>query len=114
MSACYGRLTGNRGEVTRTGSQTSGITATVQTWDGAITIRLQADGTYVITEHSPSNGAPHKFGGAVIAEGAIVGSPADAARPEKTTVAVKEDDHDDGTTTRLRKPEGAPKRRARR
>ena len=110
MSTCYGRLTGNRGSVTRAGSKTSGMTATVQTWDGAVTIRLQADGSYSITEHGASNHAPHKFGGKVIAEGALTNSPAAReARKPKQTEPVTNEGAD--TTTRLRQPENATSRK---
>lgn len=43
MSHFYGTLQGNRGEVTRTGSKNSGITAYSASWNGAIRVHVYAD-----------------------------------------------------------------------
>jgi hypothetical protein len=43
MSHFYGTLQGNRGEVTRTGSKNSGITAYSASWNGAIRVCVYAD-----------------------------------------------------------------------
>ena len=48
MSAVYGRLQGNRGEVTRGGSKDSGIESTLETWQGAIKTVLEADGSFYV------------------------------------------------------------------
>lgn len=46
MAALFGRLNGNRGEVTRLGSKDSGIKCTLQTWKGKVVLCLEADGTW--------------------------------------------------------------------
>ena len=48
MAALFGRLKGNRGEVTRLGSKASGIDSTLQTWEGKVTTRLEADGSFCV------------------------------------------------------------------
>ena len=40
MAHFYGYLTGGRGDVTRTGSRKSGITARLQTWTAKVRVRL--------------------------------------------------------------------------
>lgn len=47
MAALYGRLRGNRGAVTRTGSRS--IESTVETWQGIVRVHLTADGDYTVT-----------------------------------------------------------------
>lgn len=57
MAALYGRMQGNRGEVTRMGSANSGIESRLETWDGSIKTELTADGNYKVyigDKHSPS------------------------------------------------------------
>jgi hypothetical protein len=49
MAALYGRLQGNRGEATRTGSKDSGIQATLETWEGKVRVDLDADGKFVVS-----------------------------------------------------------------
>ncbi len=56
MAALYGRLQGDRKEVTRMGSKNSGISATLETWDGEIKTTLEADGSFTVTI-GPKNGA---------------------------------------------------------
>jgi hypothetical protein len=46
MASLYGRLRGNRGEVTRCGSKASGIHAILETWEGAIRVDLEAHGFF--------------------------------------------------------------------
>ncbi len=46
MSALYGRLRGNRGEVTRTAA--CEITATLETWEGKVCVTLWKDGAYMV------------------------------------------------------------------
>ena len=48
MAALYGRLQGNRGEVTRMGSPQSGIESTLETWDGEIRTELTAKGNFKV------------------------------------------------------------------
>lgn len=48
MAALFGRLKGNRGEVTRLGSGNSGITARLETWEGSVEIFLEADGHFSV------------------------------------------------------------------
>lgn len=48
MAALYGRMQGNRGEVTRMGSANSGIESTLETWDGQVRTELEADGSFVV------------------------------------------------------------------
>ena len=48
MAALIGYLKGTRGEVSRLGSKDSGIRARLETWDGAVTVNLAADGTYTV------------------------------------------------------------------
>jgi hypothetical protein len=43
MAAFYGYLSGNRGEVTRTGHPKSGINAHLKSWVHDVYIRLKAD-----------------------------------------------------------------------
>jgi hypothetical protein len=53
MAALYGRLRGERGEVTRTAGRE--ITATLQTWDGRVSVTLWKDGVFVV-EVAPLDG----------------------------------------------------------
>lgn len=56
MAALYGRLQGNRGEATRTGSKDSGITSQLETWEGSVRTELSADGefrVYMGDKHFP-------------------------------------------------------------
>lgn len=46
MAALYGRLQGERGQVTRTAHHN--ITATLETWEGKITVTLQCDGSFTV------------------------------------------------------------------
>lgn len=55
MAALRGTLQGNRGETSRLGSKASGITARLNTWNGAITVDLEADGSFRVFV-SPDNG----------------------------------------------------------
>jgi hypothetical protein len=48
MSAVYGRLQGNRGEVTRTGSASSGVSTSAETWRSSVKTRMDADGTATV------------------------------------------------------------------
>src|SRR5262249_13144506 len=45
MAHFYGRLQGSRGEATRCGTKSSGIAATVRSWDGNLTTILLHNGT---------------------------------------------------------------------
>jgi hypothetical protein len=71
MSHFYGTLKGARGEATRCGSASSGITATVASWSGAIRTMLYVDDAgnncYRVME-TPWHGAGQTR---VIAEGVI-------------------------------------------
>lgn len=69
MAAAYGRVTGPGTSATRTGTHASGITATVQTWDGALTLHLDTDGTWTLHQHAPERHAPHCRRGEPIATG---------------------------------------------
>jgi hypothetical protein len=67
MAAVIGYITGNRGMASRTGSKDSGITARLETWGGAITVHLDADGTYHVRES-----ADEKHGcGTIVHEGKV-------------------------------------------
>lgn len=46
MSALYGRLQGERKQVTRTAHQ--GITAQVETWQGIVRVEMTKDGSYSV------------------------------------------------------------------
>lgn len=46
MSALYGRLQGERGQVTRTAHHS--IAATLETWEGKVTVALQRDGSFIV------------------------------------------------------------------
>jgi len=48
MAALLGRLRGNRKEVTRLGSKGSGIQAKLETWEGSVESRLEANGDFTI------------------------------------------------------------------
>lgn len=48
MAALIGFLRGSRGEVSRLGSKSSGISARLQTWYGVVQVDLQVDGTFEI------------------------------------------------------------------
>lgn len=48
MAALYGRLQGNRGEATRTGSKASGIRTVAETWGSKVTVHLSHDGSCVV------------------------------------------------------------------
>lgn len=50
MAAVIGYLKGNRGETSRIGSKDSGIRARLETWRGAVTLTLAADGTWQVFE----------------------------------------------------------------
>ena len=65
MAALYGRMQGNRGEVTRMGSASSGIESKLETWHGAIRTVLEADGTFKVYTGSKT------YPGNLIAEGKI-------------------------------------------
>lgn len=45
MSEFYGRLQGGRGEVTRTGSKSSGIEAQAESWSSVVRVRMHSDET---------------------------------------------------------------------
>jgi hypothetical protein len=47
MAALYGRMKGNRGEVTRCGG--SIITSKLETWEGSIRTELEKDGSFRVT-----------------------------------------------------------------
>lgn len=47
MSALYGRVQGNRGEATRTG--TDRLTTSAETWNGSVRVDLRRDGSYVVS-----------------------------------------------------------------
>lgn len=53
MAPLYGRLRGERGEVTRTARRQ--LSATLQTWDGRVSVTLWADGTFIV-ETAPLDG----------------------------------------------------------
>lgn len=42
MSHFYGYIQGNRGEVTRCGTKSSGISALIKSWEHDVRVRLQA------------------------------------------------------------------------
>jgi len=48
MAALRGILVGNRGSVSRLGSKNSGICSTLNTWDGEIFTRLDANGDFIV------------------------------------------------------------------
>lgn len=48
MAALYGRLQGNRGQVTRVGSANSGIESRLETWQGEIRTTLEANGDFAV------------------------------------------------------------------
>ena len=57
MAALRGTMTGNRGPVSRLGSPQSGMSAQLETWDGAIRVTFEADGgfgVYIGTKHVPN------------------------------------------------------------
>jgi hypothetical protein len=63
MATLYGRLQGNRGEVTRTGSKH--IHAQVETWSGKVRVDLDADGNFEVTV------GPKGWGGRTVLKGNI-------------------------------------------
>jgi hypothetical protein len=71
MASLYGKLRGNRGETTRLGSKDSGIHAQLQTWGGAVRVRLEHDGECVVEVGHPTAGRWRTvWDGNVDAEGA--------------------------------------------
>jgi hypothetical protein len=48
MAAVYGRLQGNRGEVTRTGSSSSGVSTSAEMWRSSVKTMMEADGTATV------------------------------------------------------------------
>jgi hypothetical protein len=54
MAALYGRLQGDRGEVTRLGH--TEIQATLETWVGEVRVGLEANGDFVVTVGDKSGG----------------------------------------------------------
>lgn len=46
MSALYGRMQGERGQVTRTAHHN--ITVTLETWEGKISVNLRRDGSFTV------------------------------------------------------------------
>lgn len=56
MAALYGRLRGNRGEVTRMGSANSGIKSKLETWSGNVTTEVEANGDYVVYSSACKSG----------------------------------------------------------
>jgi hypothetical protein len=58
MAALYGRMKGNRGEVTRCGTKDSGIHSSLETWTGCIHTVLRGDGSYTVFV-SPKYGGPN-------------------------------------------------------
>lgn len=78
MATCYGRVTGPGSGATRTGNRASGITATVQTWDGALTLFLAASGEWTLYRHDPTPHGHHVYDSRrAIASGSV--NPANAA-----------------------------------
>lgn len=76
MAALYGVLHGGRGAAaTRTGTATSGIKSTLSTWDGQVTVELQADGTFTV--HTGSKGST----GSLVLEGNVNDGERDARMP---------------------------------
>jgi hypothetical protein len=65
MAALYGRLQGGRGEATRTGTKSSGIHATLETWEGKIYVDLEADGSFTVAL------GPKGYGSAIVATGNV-------------------------------------------
>ncbi len=63
MAPLYGRLRGNRGEVTRTGFEE--ITATLETWTGQVSVTLRKDGSYVVEVGEKHGAGRTVFGGNV-------------------------------------------------
>jgi hypothetical protein len=59
MSHCYGVLNGSRGEATRCGTKSSGMTATAASWQGAVSVSLyERDGIdYARVSLTPWQGA---------------------------------------------------------
>jgi hypothetical protein len=47
MAALYGRMRGNRGEVTRCGHDI--VTSKLETWQGSIRTELEKDGSFRVT-----------------------------------------------------------------
>ena len=48
MAALRGTLEGNRGTVSRLGSKNSGICSELNTWNGTIVTRLEANGEFTV------------------------------------------------------------------
>ena len=65
MAALYGRMTGNRGEVTRMGSKASGIESTLETWQGQVKTVLEANGDFAVYV------GPKRSSGTVIVRGNV-------------------------------------------
>lgn len=70
MSEFYGTLEGNRGVATRCGTASSGIKASVQSWDGSVQMRLcyDVDGEQALRV-SMSNGS--SFYGDTVFDGSL-------------------------------------------
>lgn len=66
MAALRGTLQGNRGMVSRLGSEKSGIVSELNTWNGVIRTHLEADGTYRV-EVDDFHGGRRKL----VAEGSV-------------------------------------------
>ena len=66
MAHFYGKLQGNKGETTRLGSKSSGITATINSWDVGVTTQIEfskslnTDVVYVY-DTKGSNGIRHNL-----------------------------------------------------
>lgn len=56
MAALYGSLSNGRSESTKTGTKNSGIQAQLQTWEGAVRVRLEHDGHCVVETGDPRKG----------------------------------------------------------
>ena len=57
MSTFYASIQGNRGEATRGGSYSSGIRASVQSWDGSVVTKLRYREDELIVEIGIENGS---------------------------------------------------------
>lgn len=70
MSALYGRLQGNRGMATRCGTPASGMFTSAETWNGAVRVQLESDGSFVI-EIGPKYGGHDHVGGTIVLTGNV-------------------------------------------
>jgi hypothetical protein len=69
MALFYGQLKGNRGTATRLGNSDSGIGASVQSWNGSVTVELSDDNGTAFCKIRVAGGSA--FGGHILWQGPV-------------------------------------------